>query len=212
MVGVLDLKQTEEWRFGREVEEYVIAWRKRQGLWIIRTHAISTGGAPMLEGYDGKDILPDILSGRDGVAGLLEIKGKSRITWNTKYQRYEHGIPLKNWLSYIRVSEKLGIECALGFYDAGIEDRQRSLPGYPHCYYEASLEIAAKGMREARDPGTLRSFKEPMVFFDMRHFKLTPLSDATGPKGAKPTPLTPKTVRPWETKLAPPQERQLPLI
>jgi hypothetical protein len=202
------MKQSEEWRFGREVEEYVISWRKRQGLWIIRTHAIRTGGAPMLEGWYGKDILPDIILGRDGNSSLLEIKGKSRITRNNKYQRDEHGIPLNNWQSYIRVSEKLGMACALGFYDAGIADEQRGLPGYPHCYYEASLENAAKAMREARDPGTLQSFGEPMGFFDMRYFEKTSLTDAPG----KPTPLAPFTVRPWETKRAPPQEgHQAPL-
>lgn len=208
------MRQSEEWRFGREVEEYVIARRKLQGCWIIRTHLIGPTGAPMLEGWDGKEILPDIISGHGGRSVLLEIKGKSRITKNKRYRRDEHGIALKNWLSYQEVERQLGITCLLGIYDAGIPDPKFGLPGYPHCYYEASLESTKNAAREARDDGTLRKFGEPMVFFDMRHFDYFDLNSEGPIVPTPPTPISPKVVRPWESgRVHRPQEcRQPPLF
>lgn len=209
--GVLKLKDSQAWRFGREVEEFVIAWRKQQGCWIIRTHAINTGGAPMLEGWDKKRILPDIISGYKGRALLLEIKGKSRITFNQKYQRFEHGIPWKNWADYIEVAHQLGVPCSLGIYDAGIPDTRLHLPGYPHCYYEATLDEAAKAVRHAIDPGTVKAYGEPMAFFDMRYFDLYDLVNRPGTLRTPPTPIQPQHANPWEQR-KPPSARQLPLM
>lgn len=193
------MKNSREWEFGREVEEYVIAWRKEQGLWIIRTHAIAIGGgAPMLEGWDGKEILPDIITGRDGTAALLEIKGKSHITYNKKFKRREHGIALKNWQSYFEVEKQLGIRCLLGIYDAGAAAPKEGVPARPHRYYESSLRDTKLSARIAYDQGTINYYRESMVFFGMGPFREYLLESVIS--APKPQPIEPKIIRNWEVQ------------
>jgi len=69
------------------------AWVRRLfvqwGHWVVPISLIDNGGAPMLEDWIESNVLPDILAGKDGDTFVVEVKTKSRITYNRLRHRLE---------------------------------------------------------------------------------------------------------------------------
>lgn len=186
------MKDSQEFILGREGEARVGQWLKEHGYWVVPTALISTGGAPALEGWLRKIVLPDSLVSHEGVSRWVEIKTKSRVTFNRKRQRWEHGIALRHWLAYREVAIRTGIPGSLAVLEL---DARRVLLG--------RFDDIAVGSAEYQ--GTKMS-KGGMVFFDIRRFEWFDYDSLQSLPGG----LAPKTVQPWERR-PPPSTRQLPL-
>lgn len=186
-------KNSDESNLGEQGEEVVRAWLKQQNFYIVPTSLIFTGGAPMLEGLLQKHILPDVLAAK-GTPRWVEIKTKTRGTFNQKRRRDETGVPLRHWEAYLAVQEHTGIEGYLCF----LHLRERRI-------YLGSLgEIGKDSAIWEGEP-----YPEPEIFFDLNRFEWHDLDD--GMAVILPKPIPPKTVQPWE-KRPPPDTRQPKLM
>jgi hypothetical protein len=100
---------------GFKGEAIIRKWLVKHGYMILSASQIEMGGAPMLMGHKEKLILPDNLVWKEGVPEWVEIKTKTTATRhrNPPYQRWEHGLPLRQWNSYCRVQEKTKIPVSI---------------------------------------------------------------------------------------------------
>jgi hypothetical protein len=198
----LELKDSQ--RIGRQAEEVVFEFLKRRGYLIVPTALIERGGAPLLEGFVKGHILPNGLASQSGQSGWVEVKYKSRATFNAKYRRWEHGIELHQWDSYLAVVRETGISGSLAI----VEGSEILLLG--------SFNLISVSARRMDDENTREKYKlkvgDGMIYFDRRAFDMFRISEQ-GLAHISPEPVLPVMVRPWEKCKKPPgsQQGMLPL-
>ena len=195
------LGEMNNWDWGHAVERFLREWAKRRGDWVLAVSEIATGGAPMLEGADGRIIAADSLFCRDGVTRFTEFKGKARATKNQQRGRWEHGIDAHQWEAYQKLCTVSGLKGNLMIWQA---DTRK--------IFEGSFEDIAVGAAFwAGDPSRRNlAYCQPMWYFDLRRFQdydwdgdqLLPVNP--------PSARVPDNVRVWEQNQ--PLSRQLPLI
>lgn len=192
-----------EFILGRDGEEFVRQWLIGLGYHVVPQYLIERDGAPLLESWLRKEVLPDILAAKKGQARWVEVKTKSRATKNQKRRRWETGIPERHWQAYKRVEENTGIPGWVAFLH--LEERR---------IYLGSLKSIGTASACAEDTGTLQAFGEPMRFFALNYFEewWDIGTDAIiRSKSRTPAPVPPKTTKPWEWP-GPPGNKQLPLL
>ena len=167
------------------------SWLMSQGFFIVATSLINEGGAPLLRGIREAFILPDNLAMRDGLSRWIEVKTKTRPTYQRNRRRFEHGIPARHWRHYRDVVAHTGIPGTLAILQ--LEGHRIGLG-----------ELARIGKRLAAYSG--QNMPEPMVYFDCRDFEWI---DLEGPLGL-PAAIPPKVVRSWEEPML--RERQIALL
>ena len=100
------MKETEQWAIGMKGEQIVRDWLKDQGFLVVPTSLIENGGAPALEGFLQRHVLPDNLAFKDGQGRWVEVKTKSKPTLHRNTNTWEHGLAFRLWCAYREVEEK----------------------------------------------------------------------------------------------------------
>lgn len=214
-----------EFLIGRDGELIAQRWLKDQGFHVLDAAAIEKGGAPAIESALRKTISPDLLvfsggGGRNGKnrtqvgsgsfdsdAAWVEIKTKTRSTFNQRYQREEHGIALRLYREYRHAEKITGIRGALAIVE---RDTAKLLLGY--------WDEISHGAREChQDCIQTPQFGEAMIFFDRRMFgwnDLGEIADSFKNNGGGKPPVQPRppVIRPWEQNRPPHADRQPPLL
>lgn len=194
-------KDSNEWKRGEQGEKVAREWLISERYSVIPTSLIETGGAPVLLQYINANvdrtalILPDNLVFRHGNPRWVEVKTKSRCTYNNSRKRWEHGMPLRHWKAYLKVQEETNIKGALAIVQL---DERLLLTG--------SFDDVSVGACEYL--GTNMPGGEPHIFFHVDRFERWDL-DRLSP--LVPAPESPKVVRPWEEGRKFPGTRQAPL-
>jgi hypothetical protein len=178
-------KNSDETNLGEQGEVVVRTWLKQLGYFIVPTSLIFTGGAPMLEGLLKKYVLPDVLAAKVHPR-WVEIKTKTRATFNQKRQRWETGVPLRHWNDYNAVQKHSGIEGSLCF----LHLREQRI--YLGCLSEIGKDRATwEG----------KPYPEPEVFFDLNRFDWYEIPNNI--HSLLPKPIAIKSFQSWENKNQP---------
>lgn len=182
---------------GLQGEKLVREWLKLRGFYVLPTSLIENGGAPALEGHVRKVIASNNLVVGDGSSFWAEVKTHQRSTMNRKYQREEHGIPIRLWEQYMEGQELTGIPGCLFI----LELKGRRI-------LEGRLNDIAIGSRQT--VGIHHPPSGPQVFFDVRRFHWYSL-ETLALQRMLPEDNPPRVVRPWEGDRRFPIARQLPM-
>lgn len=215
-------KQTAEWANGRWGEVHVREYFQSIGWWAVPLGLIEDGGAPALTSALERIVLPDLQVARNGQLRLVEVKTKHHAPWYGKLQRHQHGMSLRCWRDYRKACREMDTEGYLAVVEQ--HQSQECPPRYPAaCGCRAvlllgSFDEIATNAQEDESEGTIRAFKEPMVFFDRRHFEKLALT-ASGPQllskhvmPALPAVRQTYVVRPWEKNRSVPDIEQRYLL
>lgn len=97
------------WVWGCWAENQVRQHLMRQGLFVVPTHAIEDGGAPLLLGMLSAARLPDFQVAGAGAARWVEVKWKDHPALYQKAREFRHGIDLPAWTDYLMVERESGI-------------------------------------------------------------------------------------------------------
>lgn len=199
-----------DWEFlfnrGLQGETLVREWLKMQGLFVLPTSLIATGGAPALASHLKKVVASDILVSGLGRTYWAEVKTYQRSTWNNKRHREEHGIPIRLWQAYLEGERITGIPGYLYILQLYEGDGRTPL----NRILEGSLKIIQIGAAEMTEQYPPSG---PQIFFDVRRFNWYD-GDTLEPVLVNcpiPDPLPPKTLRSWEIQRRWAKYRQLPL-
>lgn len=184
---------TPEGKLGRAGEDLIRKWLKDEGYFVVPAGYIENGGAPMLEGWIRSHVLPDLMSFKNSKGTWVEVKTKTRPTFNRNRNRMEHGIPARHWRDYLQVELETGITGALAVLEAGV--------GHILLADLSGIKPSAVIMDGT---GTIKAYGEPMVFFNNDSFTRIVLD---GDKYVMPETIPPVIIRDWEQ-----QERQLGLF
>ena len=180
---------------GLEGEAAVREWLRLEGYFVLPTSLIKNGGAPALVGHVKDIIATNNLISRDGESLWAEVKTYQRATFNRKYGRREHGIPIRLWEEYREGERVSGIRGSLWILT--VEEKR---------IYSGLFDAISVGARYMRE---LHPRSGPQIFFDLRCFDWHPVA----PTIRLPDDLPPETIRPWETEATRREEgRQAPLL
>jgi hypothetical protein len=97
------------WQWGCWAETQVRQHLLRQGFFVVPTHAIEDGGAPLLVGQVAAARLPDFQVAGAGTARWAEVKWKDHPALYMKARQFRHGIDLPAWNDYLMVERESGI-------------------------------------------------------------------------------------------------------
>jgi len=167
-------------KLGDDGEWVVRQWLKSRGFYILPASQLRAAGAPMLQGCEEDVVLPDDLVCRKGVAQWVETKTKSTATFYHKAKRWEHGFPLHQWESYLRVEELSGIPGWLAI----LELSSSSILLAP---LRALIDTAREYHGDAMPDG------RPHIFLDRAAFKQYFIRDLM-----LPGPIRPQAIRTLE--------------
>lgn len=120
-----------------------------------------TEAAPMMEGDDGKLVLPDIYAARSGRREYIEVKTKSSyVEYRKKGGEPQHGIDERLWQEYVDVQTQTGDNVWLFIYEKDIGQLLRQK------FEELPVDHRHNG----------NGYSEPMVYFSRSLFDIVPIS------------------------------------
>lgn len=162
----------------------------RAGDWVVPTHAIENGGAPMLIGLIRKHALPDFQVYRSGRGRWVEVKFKDHCDKYQKLQQWQHGIDLPSWHAYLEVEKQTGIPGQL--------DIIQYKPGFkadpsPILLWQTFAELMMHA-QIVRNPHT--TFRNGAVYWPIGAFKQSPIDFVAPPD----LPSVATNCNPWEQK------------
>jgi hypothetical protein len=117
------LRHTEEFRRGRNGEQRVADWLKRDGWLIIPSYDFSANDdhPPRMEGHTQRFIIPDLDASKSGRRVWAEIKTKAGPLLHRASGILEHGIPLRHYQQYLQVELETGCAVFLFIYEESSE-------------------------------------------------------------------------------------------
>jgi len=89
---------------GRQGEDCVRDYLRKQGFYVLEANEINKLGAPMASNQGDSIILPDLLTMKDGVSKWCEVKTKSHPApppWDKTL--LQHGISTKHFENYLKI-------------------------------------------------------------------------------------------------------------
>lgn len=192
------LRDTPEYEWGAWGERIATQWLQQQGWFVVPTHLIDNGGAPLLIGQLRSFVLPDLQVAKQGQAHWVEVKCKTAPTRYMIRNEWRTGVDLRNWNSYVRVQAESGIPGELAI----VHVRPR-----PEAAIDPHLLIAP--FWRLSEVGEVNTFPGvgPRMMFELSHFHSYRLEDCEVP----PLPNLRKSVRPWETEPKPSAQDELDL-
>ena len=158
------------------------------GRFVVPTHAIETGGAPMLIGLINRHVLPDLLASDPAGPWWDEIKYKDHCQKFQKQTLWEHGIDLPNWSDYLEVQQKTGIRGQLSIvqYRPG----QHAEPN-PVLLWQTFDELKKHVMIIERPHAT---FNRGAAYWNVDAFKCSPITFVAPPD----LPRLSTSTNPWD--------------
>ncbi len=126
-------RESKDFLRGRSAEKLVAEELQRRGWYIVPSYDYSgkdNNKAPRLQGTDKEYILPDLDVSKEGARRWVEVKLKLQATWTHLTQRFEHGIPIRHFESYVEVQRITGCEVWIFIYE---ENTQRLLVQSLNC-------------------------------------------------------------------------------
>jgi hypothetical protein len=115
-----NFRETREWLKGHNGELLVAKMLQDKGWFVIPSYDYSgedNNKAPKLQGLSACYVIPDLDISKDGRRMWAEVKTKSEPTFTRITQRYEHGIPRRHYLHYLKVQEVTGCDVWLFIYE-----------------------------------------------------------------------------------------------
>jgi hypothetical protein len=107
------LRDTPEFRRGRQGERDVVAWLQARGWHVVPTYDYTgTDGtmAPRLQGQFSGFVVPDLDVSKDGQRLWVEVKTKHDATLHRLTGVFEHGISWRQWRHYVTIQGITGTE------------------------------------------------------------------------------------------------------
>lgn len=113
-------RATSEFQRGRNGERLVADYLQRAGWYVIASYDFSGEDgekAPRLLGWTDSAVLPDLDISKAGSRMWVEVKTKAAANWTRITNRFEHGIPLRHYLDYLRVERETGCPVWLAIHE-----------------------------------------------------------------------------------------------
>lgn len=165
--------ETEEYKLGHKGEVVVRDLLLKAGWFVSQTYDQlgPTGDkAPkcfgMPEGFLVSSVLPDIDTFRNGERRWVEVKTKTKPTYNRKRKRDEHGINLRHWNDYRIVQKETGVPVFIFVYEVK----------KGNILVSSVDKLSMSGVEYHGD----KMDKDGMIFFDRTDFALWAIVDFEG--------------------------------
>ena len=159
MSNVIPFRETEVFKRGRTGEELIQSLLVSDGCFVVPSYDYCRDDkAPKMKGILRSLILPDLDVCKDGRRFWAEVKVKNDATLFRKWNRPEHGIPLRNYRHYLDVAKVSGCPVFLFI----VEESSSSILCANFVNLEANCRIYEG---DKMSPGG-------MVFFDRNDFYL----------------------------------------
>jgi hypothetical protein len=178
-----------EW--GRLAEQAIRKQYLETGWYVVPTHAIETGGAPMLIGLIKKFVLPDFQMFKPQAAPCwVECKYKDHLDRFQKLSQWQQGIDLPNWYAYLEVERVTGIAGRLAIlqYRPGREAEPKPV----HLWQ--SFERLKKWVQIKTTPH--HKFPKGAAYWPVDAFKCSPITF----RPPEDLPTVSENLNPWEKK------------
>lgn len=111
------LRESAEYKMGREAQIKVLHALQAGGYLSIETDEWKRTGAPMGVNIHKAEILPDIFSFTAGTACLVEVKGKTAPAFSRNMKALVHGIEERHWQHYSEVGRDTGLVVFIAVYE-----------------------------------------------------------------------------------------------
>jgi hypothetical protein len=157
----MPLRDTEQFRRGRNGEHIVAERLKRNGWYVIPAYDYSASDEhpPRMEGWTRRFIIPDLDACKAGRRIWVEVKTKTAPSLHRATNVLEHGIPLRHYEQYRQVEFETGC------------------PVYLLVYEEQSRQLLWQKLSELGQPRIYTGDKMSwggMAFWPRDSFKLVP--------------------------------------
>lgn len=185
----MTFKQSQEWQRGEAGRDIAVRWFKEQGYFVVPVDLIESGGAPSLEGWVRKVVLPDLQVARAGKIAWVEVKTKSRPVHYQKANELRHGIGQRHWNAYLEVQETTGVPASLAIVELSTK-----------VLLFAWMALLSQHVRQ--HSGSTIAHGERMVYWPRDMFKQYRL------RADLPNPVPPTTEHPWNQEPLPSSDQQ----
>jgi hypothetical protein len=113
------LRDTEQFRRGRNGEQIVADRLMRRGWYVIPSYDYNGGDdhPPRLQGWTRRFIIPDLDACKGGRRIWVEVKTKAAPSLHRASGILEHGIPLRHYEQYLQVELETGCPVYLLVYE-----------------------------------------------------------------------------------------------
>jgi hypothetical protein len=115
----MTLRDTENFKRGRNGEQLAADWLKRDGWYVLASYDYSGSDdhPPRLEGWARQFIIPDLDACKGGRRIWVEVKTKAAPSLHRATNIIEHGIPLRHYEQYLQVERETGCAVHLIIYE-----------------------------------------------------------------------------------------------
>lgn len=145
--------------FGETIWKRVM---RASGWHYISLAEIAEGGAPLAHGASGEIILPDLDAFCEGRNAYVEAKAKSQSIMYRNKKQERHGINLRNYTHYRRISEMQKKRCAIAIVELWRDSG---------AWLNWSGSLLIETLAELGDPRSEHPENPPKVYWPRKAFR-----------------------------------------